>query len=135
MIDPVGSLIAELRAAGIASGRVYGGEAPPGQPRSPDAYQRFVVLSRLSTIRLHRTPLEEVRLGLRCYGSTYQDAAALFGEVSDAIDNGGPRISATNVGIYQSLDEGSSEAAADPGTGQPFEAGVIALWVATEAVA
>ena len=135
MIDPMGSLIEELRDANIASGRVYGGEVPPGGAKPPQAFRRFVVLTRLATIRQHRAPIVEVRVGLRCYGSTYQDAAALFGEVSDAVDNAGPRISGSNVGIYQSLDEGGGDASADPGTNQPFESGVIALWVATEAVA
>lgn len=135
MIDPTGALIAELRTANIASGRVYGGQAPPGVVKAPSGYQRFVVLTRIPVVRLHRTPLQEVRLALRCYGSTDQDAAALYGEVSDVLDNAGPRVSASSVPLYQTLDEGSQGTTADPGTNQPYEEGTIAVWAGTEALA
>lgn len=135
MIDPTGALIAELRAAGIAGGKVYGAEAPPGVSKAPSGYQRFVVLIRLPAMRFHRTPLQEVRYVVNCYGATYQDAQALYDEVSDALDNAGPRVGASNVALYQSLDEGADQPAADPGTHQPFSPGTIALWAGTEALA
>lgn len=135
MMDPMGSLIAELRTAGIASGRVYGGEAPAGVAKAPGSYQRFVVLVRLAAVRMHRAPLVEVRIGARVYGATYQDAAALYGELSDAVDNLGPRVGTSSTAIYQSLDEGSQEATLDPGTKQPYEEGVLALWVGADALA
>jgi hypothetical protein len=135
MIDPTGALVQELRTAGLASGRVYAGEVPPGAAKSPPAYQRFIVLVRLPAMRFHRTPLQEVRYVATCYGATYQDAQALYDELSDAIDNLGPRVGASSVPIYQSLDEGADQPASDPGTGQPFTPGTIALWVGTEALA
>lgn len=130
MIDPTGALITELRAVNIASKRVRGGEPDQGDAVKP--YQRFVVLVRLGAVREHRAPVQEVRIGVRAYGPTYQDAAALYGEISDAIDNAGPRLSASGIAIYQSLDETGGSAARDPDTDQPYEEGVIALYAGTE---
>lgn len=135
MIDPLGTLIAELRDANIASGRVRGGEPAPDDARSKGSWQRFVVLIRLDRQRLHRAPVQFVQLGVRAYAATYQDAAALMGEVSDAVDNAGPRLSASGIPIYQSLDVSGGNAHADPDTGQPYEAGVIELIAGTEVLA
>ena len=141
MVDPTGPLIVELRNAGIAGGRVRGGEPAPkangyeGDALGPGHYKRFVVLSRLGFDRLHRTPVAFHRIGIRAYGATYQDAAALYGEISDLLDNGGPRVSGSGAPIYQSLDISGGNAAADPDTGQPYEAGVIELIAGTEVLA
>lgn len=136
MIDPTGTLITELRTAGIASRRVRGYEpAPASDGYEGDVvmpYRRFVVLTRLGALREHRAPVQEVRIGVRAYGATPQDAAALFGEISDTIDNAGPRLSGSGVAIYQSLDETGGSAAQDPDTGQPYEDGVLALYAGTE---
>lgn len=140
----MGTLISELRAVNIASGRVRGGEPAPavvvngvqtgGDAQPKGSYQRFVVLVRLGSTRQHRAPVQEVRIGYRAYGVTYQDAADLAGDISDAIDNVGPRVSASNVPIYQSLDDVGSGAHKDPDTGQPYEEGVIALYAGTDVV-
>lgn len=130
----MGALISELRTANIASGRVRGGEPAAGDAKGAPDFHRFVVLVRLGTLREHRAPVQEVRIGVRAYGVTYQDAAALFNEISDAVDNAGPRLVGSK-GIYQSLDETGGTAEKDPDTGQPYETGVIALYAATEAVA
>lgn len=134
-VDPMGAIIAELRAANIASQRVRGGEPGPGDAQPKGSFQRFVVLTRLAAPRLHRTPMQTVRLGVRAYSATPQDAAALYGEVSDALDNVGPRISASGVPIYRTLDDTGGSADKDPDTGQPLETGVIEVWAGTEAIA
>jgi hypothetical protein len=131
----MGALIAELRAANIASQRVRGGEPAPGDAKAAGSYQRFVVLSRLGVSREHRAPMQEVRIGVRAYGVTFQDAAALYGQISDVVDNAGPRLSGSGVAIYQSLDDTGGTAEKDPDTGQPYESGVIALYAGTALVA
>jgi hypothetical protein len=135
MIDPLGAIVTELRTASIASGRVRGGEPAPGDAKPAGSYQRFVVLVRLGLTRLHRTPMQILRIGVRAYAPTYQDAAALYGEISDALDNAGPRLSAARLPIYQSLDDIGSGASKDPDTGQPYEEGVIELFAGTHVLA
>lgn len=135
MIDPLGTVIAELRAANVASKRVRGGEPAVGDAKPAGSFQRFVVLVRLGYQRLHRTPMQILRIGVRAYAPTYQDAAALYGEISDALDNAGPRLSLAGVPIYQSLDDTGGTAEKDPDTGQPYETGVLELFAGTQAIA
>ena len=136
MTDPLDQLLTEIRAdpaVAALTSRVRGGEPAPGDAAVP--FERFVVLVRLGTQRDKRAPVQVVRLGLRCYGATFVDAAALYGTVSDAIHNVGPRIGATGVLIYRSFDDIGNGATKDPDTGQPVESGVISLFAATQVVA
>lgn len=143
MIDPFGKLLTEIRDAleDDWTDRVRGGEPGPGDSKvttdeatGRKTYaNRFVVLVRLSVQRMRTIPLQTVRIGYRAYGFSYQDAAALAGALSDAVHNVGPRIGASGIAIYSSADEGGS-AQADPGTGQPYEDGVIELIAATQVV-
>lgn len=141
MVDPMGALIAELKAANIASQRIRGGEPAgktatyEGDALGPGAYKRFVVLVMLGWLRLPRAPVAFHRIGVRAYGSTYQDAVALFGEISDQIHNAGPRIGASNVIVYQTLDTVGGNSSKDPVTGQPYADGVIELIAGTEVLA
>lgn len=135
MKDPVGAIVKELQTANIASGRVRGGEPAPGDAKGANAFQRFVVLVNLGYTRLHRTPMAIWRIGVRAYAATYQDALALYGEISDVLDNAGPRLSAAGLPIYQSLDDTGSGASKDPVTNQPYEAGVIEVHAGTTVLA
>lgn len=135
MIDPLDKLLTEIRdnaAVAALTTRIRGGEPAPGDAATP--FQRFVVLVRLGAQRDRRAPVQEVRIAVRCYGSTYQDAAALYGAVSDAIHNVGPRIGAGGVLIHRSYDDIGMGAERDPATGQPHEDGVISLYAATQVV-
>lgn len=135
MIDPLGKLLTEIRtdpAVAALTTRVRGGEPAPGDAAVP--FQRFVVLVRLGTRRERRAPVQEVRIGLRCYGTSFADAAELYGAVSDAIHNVGPRIGATGVLIHRSFDDSGTGASKDPDTGQPVESGVVQLFAATQVV-
>lgn len=134
MISPIGALVTELRTANIASQRVAGGETPPGWAKPAGSFQRFVILVDLGYRRLHRAPLAIHRIGYRAYAATFQDAAALQGELSDAVDNAGPRLSASGVAIYQSLDDIGSGASKDPDTDQPYEEGVLEVFTGTSLV-
>lgn len=135
MIDPLDALLAEIRAdPGVTAltTRVRGGESAPGDAATPS--RRFVVLVRLGTQRDKRVPVQAVRIAVRCYGSTFADAAVLYGAVSDAIHNVGPRIGASGVLIHRSFDDIGMGADKDPETGQPHEDGVIEVFAATQVV-
>ena len=135
MIDPVETLLAEIRAdpaVAALTTAIRGGEPAPGDAAVP--FGRFVVLVRLGMARDKRAPVASVRIGVRCYGTSFEDAAVLYGAVSDAIHNIGPRIGATGVLIHRSFDDSGLGAAIDPDTGQPHEDGVISLFTATHAV-
>jgi hypothetical protein len=135
VIHPMGAIITELRNASIASGRVRGGEPAQGDAKAAGSFQRFVVLVSLGSQRLHRAPMAIYRIGVRAYAATFQDAAALYGEISDVLDNAGPRLSASLLPIYQSLDDAGSGASKDPQTGQPYEEGVIEVHAGTAVLA
>lgn len=134
MINPVGALVAELKVANIASKRVRGGEPAVGDAKPEAQWQRFVVLVVLGYQRLHRTPMAIWRIGVRAYSATFQDATVLYGEISDAIDNAGPRLSDSGVPIYQSLDDTGGSAGTDPATKQPYMDGVIEVFTGTQAI-
>lgn len=137
LVDPTGRILTELRddpAVAAITTRIRSGEPAPGDALGAGAYQPFVVLVRLATSRLKRAPIQEVRLVARCYGATYQGAAALAGAVSDAIHATGHRISGAGVAIFGSFDDGGGEAAKDPDTAQPFESVVISVAASTQLI-
>ena len=132
MTDPLGALLSTIRDdPGVAAltTRIRGGEPAPGDAAVP--FGRFVVLARLGTARNRNTHVQKVRIAARCYGSTYEDAAALYGAVSDAIHAVGPRISTTGIAIFNSWDDIGMGAEKDPDTGQPHEDLVIEVIAGT----
>lgn len=137
MVDPLGKLLTEIRsnvAVAALTTRIRGGEPAPGDATKP--YQRFVVLVRLTPQRYKgHNPVQRMRIGFRCYGTTYQDATALYGAVSDAIHGVGPRLNAGGVLIYRTWDDIGLGATQDPATGQPHEDGVIDVFASTQLVA
>lgn len=133
--DPMGSIVSELRAANIASKRVRAGEPADDDALPPKSYQRFVVVVDLGGPRFHRLPLQVLRYAIRCYGSTYQDARDLYGDVSDVLDNAGPRYSATDVAIHQTLDDTGGSANKDPVTSQPYYEGVFEIFAGAQQLA
>lgn len=133
--DPMGSIIAQLRNANIASGRVRGNKPAVGDARGPEAYRRFVVIVDLGGPRFHRTPLQVLRYAIRCYGVTPQDARDLYGEVSDELDNGGPRYGPTDVAIHQTLDDTGGSYNEDPDTRQPYFEGIYVVMAGAQALA
>ena len=134
LVDPTGYILTTIRddaTVATLTTRIRGGEPAKDDALGPGSYQRFVVLVRLGTQREKRLPVQEVRYVARCYGLTYQDAAALAGAVSDAIHARGPRISTGGVGIWTSFDDGGEGAGKDPDTSQPMETVVISVNAAT----
>ncbi len=132
LVDPTGYILTTIRddaAVAALTTRVRGGEPAPGDAKVP--YQRFIVLVRLGASRLKRAPIQEVRIAARCYGTTYSDAAALAGAVSDAIHAVGHRINSGGVAIFGSFDDGGEGATADPDTHQPMETVIVQVNAST----
>lgn len=137
MIDPMGRILTEIRdnvAVAALTTRIRGGEPAPGDALAPGSYQRFVVLTRLGHARLKRAPVQEVRIVAKCYGVTFQDAAALAGAVSDSVHAKGHRISSSGVVIFGSFDDIGQGAEKDPDTGQPMESFIVSVGALTELI-
>lgn len=140
LADPFGFTLTSIRddaAVAAWTTRVRGGEpmgrtvdaskvvTDEGDARGPGKYVRFIVLSTLGRSRLPRAPLQEVRISARCYGLTFQDAAAGAAAVSDAIHAKSHRISPAGVVVFTSFDDGGEGAAKDPDTAQPYETVIL----------
>jgi hypothetical protein len=133
MTDPMGFLVTLMRDASIAGKRVRGGEPAQGDAQPRQLWQRFVVLTLLGRTREPRAPVQSLRVGVRAYAATYQDASALYGEISDLMNNAGPRVSASGIVIHNTLDSDSSQDQ-DPVTGQPYVNGVMEVIAGTALV-
>lgn len=135
MWDPTGTVITELRettaVAALVSDRVRGGHPAPGVEGSPGvsgdlrpkgSWLRFLVVTREDSVRSRgRQPIQTVTLGVRCYGTSQKDAAAVMGTVSDALHQQGPRAGTGGGHIWLSLVGESQGSDMDPITKQPFE--------------
>ncbi len=144
LADPVGKVLTEIRASADVTSWGQWGSADrvrPGEPKPKDAsyegdalgpgqYKRFIVVSVLGRARQRRLPVQEVRLSVRVYGLTAQDAGAGAMAVSAAIHAKGPRIG-SGVGIWNSWDELGEGYEKDPDTKQPYETVVVSIDAAT----
>jgi hypothetical protein len=135
MIDPTGALVIEvrdsLRDAGITD-RVRGYEPAPGDSVKP--YRRFVVISSLDVPPDPLLPITDARYSFRCYGTTAQDAWAVYIGLVEAVHHTGPRVKSSGLGIYQSWVETGGAADQDPDTKQPLVSGTIHLIATTQVV-
>lgn len=139
MIDITGMVIAELRdddaVAAIVGPRVRGVEPAAGD-RPP-----MVIVTRMSGSRdpgngdSRRAGLQEVMLGVKCYGTTPQQASQLYGACSDALHAKGPRVDASARAIFWSFDDLGSSPGKDPGTNWPWVDFTARIVAAAEAVA
>lgn len=152
MIDPLGSLIVEIRddddVDTLVDGRVRGFEPAPnivnpttglvireGDARGPGSYLSFVVLVTLSAPPEPRVPLTFATYGARCYGVTPQGAWAVYGALVKSIHHIGARVKANGLGIYHTLVISGGEQSKDPDTAQPVVLATIQLIATTQAVA
>lgn len=145
MIDPMGGIIAELRADADVQDlvgvdecgfrRIRGGEAlgagkcANGTPRSadglgPGAYRAFIVVAALDDPPFGRVPIQRAVYSVACYGTTYQNARAVWGAVVKAMHLVGTRVHST-TGFYISAVDQGGEQDKDPDTGQPVVRGTI----------
>jgi hypothetical protein len=147
VLDPFGKVLTEIRdapAVAALTDRVRGGEAAPdanrsgvptpGDIRQPRSWVRFVVLSRLGVLRWRQVPVQTLRIGARCYGTSFEDATRLYGAVSDAIHEIGPRLASSGLGIFVTADETGGASGKDPDNGQPYESMVISVIATTQPV-
>lgn len=138
MIDPLRTARAEIAAlpavSAIAADRVRRGDPAPADIQPTGKYQAFVVLVRGDGEREVRVALASVPIFARCYGRTREEALALWGAISDGLNNRGPRVR-DGVLVHRSIATNDSGDEQDPGTKQPMVAGLIRYHVATTPVA
>lgn len=135
-LDPTGSLIVEIRSdpdvLNLVSDRVRGTKPAAGDVADP--YKTFVVLVCLAAPPHPRLPITEATYAVSCYGTTGQNAWAIWGAVVKAIHAIGPRTKSNGLGIYQSLIAAGGEESEDPDTKQPVVQGTLTLIATTQAV-
>lgn len=135
--DPMGSLILEARAdsdvASLVGTRVRGFEPAEDDAKGPGEYQAFVVISALSVPVNARVPITDALYALSAYGSTPQNAWAVWGALVKAFHAVGPRIGSSRLGIYRSWVSGG-EQDKDPDTAQPVVRGTLRLIATAQAV-
>lgn len=138
MLDPTGSIIAELRADGdvaaLVGTRVRGGEPASGDALGAGSYQAFVVV--IGTAGPHpRVPITRAAYTVRCYGSTYQNAAAVWGAVVKAMHAVDARLKGNGLGIYRTWLEQEADQLRDPDTHQPYVEGTLVILATAQAIA
>lgn len=138
-LDPMGSLIGELRAdadvAALVSTRVRGFEPAPGDALGPGQYQAFVVLTALSVPPHPRVPVTFAEYGVRCYGATPQNAWAVWAAVVKALHQVGDRTKTNGLLIYRTFVLTGGQQDRDPDTQQPVVTGSIRLTASLQSVA
>lgn len=150
-IDPLGSLVTEARAdmdlTALVGERVRGFQ-PKGPVRDaagnitydgdalgPGHYKAFVVIAALDVPPHPQLPITFAQYGVRCYGTTPQNAWAVWGALVKAFHKVGPRVKANGLGIYQTAVISGGEEDLDPRTQQPVVTGTIRLIATAQAVA
>lgn len=138
-LDPMGSLILELRAdtdvAALVSTRVRGFEPAPGDARGAGDYQAFIVVSALSVPPHPRVPITFAEYGIRCYGVTPQNAFAVWGAVVKALHQVGPRTKSNGLLVYRTFVLAGGTEDRDPDTKQPVVTGTIRLTASLQSIA
>lgn len=139
MIDPTGFVIRilaeDLGVIAIAGERVRGGEPVFGD-KPP-----MVIVTRMTTTRdpggqqQRRIGLQEVFLGLKCYGTTKRQAAQLYGACSDALHMHAPMVDAQGRAIFTIADDVGASSGTDPGTDWPWEDTTLRVVAGAGAVA
>lgn len=136
--DPMGTLILEARAdsdvATLTGGRVRGFQPAEGDALGPGHYQAFVVIDALTVPVHQQLPITEAEYGIAAYGSTPQNAWAVWGALVKAFHGVGPRIATSGLGIYRSWAASGGTQDKDPDTGQPLVRGSIRLIATAQAV-
>lgn len=128
-LDPSGSLILEARAdpdvAALVGVRVRGPEAAKDDAKGPGEYQAFVTISCLSAPIHPSLPITFGEYGIDCYGTTYQNAWAVYAAMSKAFHQTGPRTKSNGLGIYKTAILFGGTEDADPQTQQPIVRGTL----------
>lgn len=135
MVDVMGELVRELRAdagvSAIVGTHVWGEEVPANAGNDP---RPFVTIRELGVRREKRTPVMQVRVSVLCVAKTHQLASALYGAVSDALHNQGPRVN-SGVGIWRSSEESGGQTLIDPQLRWPQKVAIYEVFAVSQAVA
>lgn len=135
MLDPSGSIITEARAdmdvAALVGDRVRGPLPSPGDAKGPGEYQAFVTIAALSVPPHPRVPLTFAEYGINAYGTTYQNAFAVYGALVKAFHQVGARTKSNGLGIYRSFVLSGGTEDADPETKQPVVRGTLRVTATT----
>jgi hypothetical protein len=150
MLDPMGSLITELRndhdVAALVGNRVRGIEpAPPaknasgrviaeGDVRKPSDWVPFIVLVNAGMPPDPFLPITFGTIYANCYGTTGQNASAVYGALVKALHQVGPRVKTNGLGIYVTEIVDGGEQEKDPDTSQPVVRATISLIATTQVV-
>jgi hypothetical protein len=138
MLDPLGSLIVELKndpdVASLVSSRVRGGEPAQGDAKGPNEYQAFIVLTTLDRPPHPSLPIQRAIFDAACYGTTFQNAGAVWGALVKAVHKVGARMKSSGLGIYISVIDSGGEQDKDPDTNQPLVRGTIRLVATAQSV-
>jgi hypothetical protein len=138
-LDPLGSIIVEARndadLASLVGVRVRGVEPAPGDADGPGGWQAFVVVTALTVPVMPTVPVTFAEYGVRCYGTTHQNAWAVWGAFVKAFHGAGPRVRESNgLGIYRTSTSGG-EQSSDPDTNQPVVLGTLRVIATASEVA
>ena len=137
-LDPMGSLILEARAdddvADLVDARVRGGGPAPGDAKGPGEYQAFVVLSALDTPPHMTLPITFSDYAINAYGTTHQNAWAVWSAVVKALHKVGPRVKANGLALYQTIVASGGQQDTDPRTQQPVVRGTLRVIASTVAL-
>ena len=137
-LDPMGALITEARAdttlAGLTGSRIRGFKPAQGDAMGAGSYQAFVVFSALSVPPHPRVPVTFAEYGVACYGTTPQNAWAVWAALVKVFHGTTPRVKTNGLGIYRtSISEGGQQDR-DPDTQQPLVRGTIRLIATLQSV-
>jgi hypothetical protein len=125
-VDPIGFVILDMRANApdvVAllpdANRIQGNELRTAAPAV-----LVGVLGDRPSISAPRSPVRDMVLAFRCYAPkspTGDIAARALGlAVGEYLHQRGPRVSASGVGIYISIEQNTTEPIPDPITGDPM---------------
>lgn len=145
-IDPLGMFVTELSdwlqpsgdggsAVPVRGGRRYTGEeASPGHAAVPGDQPPFVLVRRLSRVRVKRLRSRS-RIAVIAFGRNPVECTTILLRVAALADLRGPRVRPSGVAIYFSREEVGGQPGEDPDTGWPTEQSVYIVHAPAEAVA
>ena len=147
MVNVIGAMITELRddtdVAGLVDNRIRHGNplgevhdqagllTYDGDAKGSGQYKAFIVLVTLSNPPQRRVPVQYLEVAARCYGTTRQNARAVYGALVKCFMDQGPRVKTNGTGIWRSAIVGGGSDDTDPRTAQPLVIGTIQLIAAT----
>lgn len=137
-LDPSGAIIVEARddvdVANLVADRVRGPEPARGDALGPGKFQAFVTIAALDVPPHPTVPITFADYAINAYGTTFQNAWAVWAALVKAFHKVGPRTKTNGLVIHQSLITAGGIEDHDPDTRQPVVRGVLHVVASTLAV-